>query len=366
MLPVAANLCQTRACRRLAFDTSDLPPSASAHSMYALALLFFLASLWLPNVRARLVNRTIDDRYGDPEKNINVQYSPPSGWADGEDCLKCGINSAIVNTSMVFNGTWHDATARIGGGTAARMISVEFNGSAVYVFNLVANTVKGGSTTTFTNLTFHLDGELVGNFTHSPISSAPIIEYDVTVYSNSSLEHTQHTLDIMSASDTADSLILFDYIVYTTDEDDIRTGGNASALPSTKPPSNAMHTSPATASPAPPSSSRRSSKVGIIAGSAVTALAIMATAVLVLLFMRYRKAARLRRREEVDGLSSPPPTPASPRPRTASRTRLQWPLHPPWNPAPFYPARTESRNSDRKSTRLNSSHSGESRMPSSA
>ncbi|KAH9897632.1 hypothetical protein C8Q73DRAFT_605245, partial [Cubamyces lactineus] len=163
----------------------------------------------------KLVNRTIDDEYGDIYTGLMPEYEPVIEWAQGATCTGCGIHSTtsplgVVDVHRVHNGTWHDSTYH--NGEPITNITVKFTGHAVYVFNMIANTVP--STSTLTVLDFVLDGVYVDKFTHIPDSSADVL-YDVPVYVNSTLMHGPHTLVIAAASDSFVSLTLFDYIVYT-------------------------------------------------------------------------------------------------------------------------------------------------------
>ncbi|KAI0652612.1 hypothetical protein C8Q79DRAFT_938586 [Trametes meyenii] len=163
--------------------------------------------------KGTLVNRTIDDAWGDSITGASPVYFPDGGFAQGSVCRTCNISPKLVDISKVFDGTWHDTTHH--SGDATQVITATFTGTAVYVFNIIANTVP--FTTTLTNLTFTLDGELVGHYVHSPDSSSDIL-YNVLVYSNASLMNTQHTIE-MRPTGPFSSLILFDYIAYTVDED---------------------------------------------------------------------------------------------------------------------------------------------------
>ncbi|KAI0673889.1 hypothetical protein C8Q78DRAFT_658566 [Trametes maxima] len=171
---------------------------------------------------ARLVNRTIDDKSGDSVSGALPVYSPDGAWADGSICSTCNIfpqgtshmgPGIAVEPSKTFRSSWHDSTYHPGLGPST--ITVKFTGEAVYVYNLIANNIA--QTTTVTNLTFSLDDMLVGNFFHQPDENAHSLVYNVTVYANTSLSHSPHTL-VISAGGATDSLVLFDYIVYTIDE----------------------------------------------------------------------------------------------------------------------------------------------------
>lgn len=196
-------------------------------------LLHFLPLLlltWLS--AASLTNRTIDDELGDSATGLKPTYSPENLWAQGSQCSGCHIapvnRGGQVQVDDVYDGTWHDTT--FAPATAARSVTVTFNGTAVYVYNLIANVVPG--TTTFTNLTFFIDDTFSGRFSHLPDSESPIIQYGVLVFSKTDLSIAVHTLS-MVAEGSESSLVLFDRVVYTTGaESDDGSGISPTAIDS--------------------------------------------------------------------------------------------------------------------------------------
>ncbi|KAI5115993.1 hypothetical protein M0805_009065 [Coniferiporia weirii] len=180
-----------------------------------LRALYLLISLFvrLELSRGVLVNRTIDDQFGDSVTGVLPTYGGYGGsnWAQGATCQKC---RAQPDPSSVFQGSWHDTTWSPGD-SGEKVMTVNFNGSAVYVFIILANNLH--PTTTFTNLSFSLDGELVGNFVHSPTSGTDY-EYNVTAYANESLANVGHNLVMQTTGDNA-VLVLFDYLVYSVDDE---------------------------------------------------------------------------------------------------------------------------------------------------
>ncbi|KAI9059940.1 hypothetical protein FKP32DRAFT_1578989, partial [Trametes sanguinea] len=161
---------------------------------------------------AGLVNRTIDDQLGDSVTGAVPSYAPDGGWAAAQNCQTCGIHPGEVDVSKPFEGTWSDSTYHPG--QPDRVITAEFAGTAVYVFNLIANSFP--YITTETNMSFSLDGTYMGQYTHLPDSSETIL-YEICVFSTSNLANGSHTLEMRANGPTA-SLILFDYIIYTADE----------------------------------------------------------------------------------------------------------------------------------------------------
>lgn len=188
----------------------------------------FSRSLFLPlrllAVSATLVNRTIDDFFGDSITGAVPTYLPDSKWAQGNICSSCNINSKIVDVDRVHNGTWHDSTYYPTHSPST--ITTSFTGQAVYVFNVIVNTIE--SATTFTNLTFYVDDAFAGDYAHIPDPSSSVM-YDVPVFS-ATLHPGQHTL-VISAEGSNESLVLFDYIIYTVDDEVRSQGTETSSLP---------------------------------------------------------------------------------------------------------------------------------------
>ncbi|KIM72093.1 hypothetical protein PILCRDRAFT_829994 [Piloderma croceum F 1598] len=85
---------------------------------------------------------------------------------------------------------------------------------AVYAYCILDNNV---SYTTFTNLTFSIDGSLVGSFSHTPDGSGTFL-YNQTVYANDSVPNGDHTFIIHSPRGMNASLVLFDYVEYMYDD----------------------------------------------------------------------------------------------------------------------------------------------------
>ena len=85
-------------------------------------------------------------------------------------------------------------------------------GVAVYTYFILPNQLAN-LTTTMTNVSFALDGDIVGSFEHIPTNSTDI-QYNALVYTQESLEPKPHRF-LISTIGTSDSLILFDYLMYT-------------------------------------------------------------------------------------------------------------------------------------------------------
>ncbi|KAI0640166.1 hypothetical protein C8Q77DRAFT_114749 [Trametes polyzona] len=193
-----------------------IPSRAVMHLAAVYAVLPIIGS------RAILVNRTIDDTYGDSVTGLGPSYSPPGSWALGPECVGCAVHAAQspsvvgrgaeVDLAHTFLGTWHDCTSTL---DVEHNITITFVGQAVHVFNILGNVVADMDATT--NLFFTLDNVVVANFSHVPDPDGPELLYNVSVFSMSDLSQAPHTLVI---STYGTSLVLFDYVVYTVDEPD--------------------------------------------------------------------------------------------------------------------------------------------------
>ncbi|KAI0756223.1 hypothetical protein C8Q80DRAFT_1127322 [Daedaleopsis nitida] len=232
------------------------------------------------------VNRTIDDDNGDVTTGQRPSYTPSDGWARGQGCTGCAIAPDIdINRSIPVNGSWHDSTYHPG--QPDRTISVSFTGTAVYVFHLIANgNFFEQGVTTFTNLTFYIDNEYVGDFTQPASTNAEKIRYNVPVYTNTTLPNEAHVLETRASGPTA-SLILFDAIIYTMPivEDDNTTS------PSGTDPTFDFTPTP-TQSSISDGRSSGSLPIGAIAGGTIGGVVIVAIIIATLLYVRKRRAQR--------------------------------------------------------------------------
>ena len=272
----------------------DLPYHqwAMPQRLSALPVTIILLGIVSPGI-SFLVNRTVDNKNGDEVTHVMPSYG--GEWEEGDTCSSCRINSKNVNVSRAFDGTWHDATYNPG--QPERVISFVFDGTAVYAFAILANHVP--STTTFTNLTFHIDGMSVGSFTHWPDSSTDIL-YNVSVFNQSNLPSSLHEFEIHMGGSTA-SLMLFDYIVYTTEEEgqgslpssaNISTVSNSVSLLRASPmPSTSSSTEKATAQSSSGPSNRSSPAVGPLVGSLLGGITL--SAIITVVLLRYLRRWRL-------------------------------------------------------------------------
>ncbi|KAH9886726.1 hypothetical protein C8Q73DRAFT_795208 [Cubamyces lactineus] len=241
--------------------------------------LFFLACI-AAHVAAVNVNRTVDDQKGDSTTGVAPLFLPTDLWNIGQTCTSCVIRAGSpIDPGQVFDGTWHDAT-HYGDDDPDRIIQVSFTGHAVYVYHTIINTLVSRASTR-TNLTFLVDSEYVGNYLHSPTSSdnTPAVLYQMLVYSNDALEQGDHTLQIVASGNTT-TLILFDYIIYTTTEADDSTTPMQPYIASTSLPSSSVS---ASVSPTLPPASVHTA-AGAIGGATAGIVSVMIIACLLWAF----------------------------------------------------------------------------------
>ena len=250
-------------------------------------ITFLLIALFLSNmhlVASILINRTIDDFYGDEVTKVPPSYLPIfNGWNQGNLCDACIIDPATADISQIFNGTWHDSTWHVG--NPERVISMNFTGVAVYAFVLLVNQVP--DRTTFTNLTFRIDGELAGNFTHWADNTTEIL-YNVPAFGRTGLPSAPHVFEI-HASGGNETLVLFDYAVYTTEDTSSPSIlQSPSSTPTASTPTTQSNSPSAQAASSP--ESRQSRTVGPIVGSALGVFAFGLIAAALFHYLRKRHA----------------------------------------------------------------------------
>lgn len=87
-------------------------------------------------------------------------------------------------------------------------------GTAVYIYCILANYIEYA--TTETHLSFYIDSELVGAYSHIPDISSTQYEYNQLLYSNTTIPTAKHEFLIANHGDVGPgSLIMFDYALYT-------------------------------------------------------------------------------------------------------------------------------------------------------
>lgn len=149
---------------------------------------------------------TVDDT------SDSITYSPADDWNQGNGCTSC---SASPTASSAHGSSWHDTTYQAG--DTAHTITYEFTGTGIAAYFIVPD-IQTGDLTLTTNLTFSLDDSTVGTYSHSPTGGAEFL-YNQECFSKQGLSDGSHTLVISAnAPSGQSSLVLFDYLVYTTSD----------------------------------------------------------------------------------------------------------------------------------------------------
>ncbi|KII86388.1 hypothetical protein PLICRDRAFT_56102 [Plicaturopsis crispa FD-325 SS-3] len=166
-------------------------------------------------VVSRLVNTTIDDKFGDPDTGALVAYTPADAWNDGTNCT-----AWYPDFTQTYQSSWHDGTfnTQSGSNNDVNMTisaSVPFTGSAVYVYCIIFHDDQSPDGTT--DMVFLLDGEPVGTYQRQP-NGTRVYEYNVPVYANASIPSGSHNLSIESGRNSNKSLIMLDYITYSHED----------------------------------------------------------------------------------------------------------------------------------------------------
>ncbi|KAL4266467.1 hypothetical protein AB1N83_003327 [Pleurotus pulmonarius] len=260
-------------------------------------IMLLLAKLAAANVlfwflarRASVValrNVTIDDQFGDELSRVRPTYAPTLGWTSG------GEGAVKLNTSLVHNGTWHDTTLYPGG--EPKRVNFTFTGISLYVYCIIANTPAGPPFfEADADYKFLIDGELVGRYRHEAELNNPDYSYNTPVYVNTTLQNRLHNFTLLVDSPANPILLLFDYAVYTTtDEDIVHSSATESSTALNQP----------TETPGQAVSSRTQVNVGVIVGPVIGGLSVIII-IFAALFFRRRRTARNAQTLEV---STPSP-----------------------------------------------------------
>ncbi|EEB90656.1 hypothetical protein MPER_11108 [Moniliophthora perniciosa FA553] len=171
------------------------------HQSCTLLYLSLLVPLLSPGfVFGRLIAKYIDDEYGDLETGEKPEFKG-GRWIRGGVCEGCA--PGVV--------PWHDNTRHTK--DPIRSVAFNFTGISVEIFCILPNKHSDGVTVAY-DISFVLDGQLVGHFTHSPDPKADFT-YNKSVFSKDNLlPDTKHTMEVTLDSNTTDTVLLFDYAKY--------------------------------------------------------------------------------------------------------------------------------------------------------
>ena len=170
---------------------------------WSLCLLCFI--FLARNALASTQNYTVDDA------DYSLEYS--ENWSTA-----CAITllQPCPDPSQMYDGTFHWVVYNKGSHHAPN-VTLRFTGTAVYVYNVLVN-----DPSTFPPAVIHftLDGDMVGGFSQPPSTTQGFTYvYQSLVYSHSGLSNREHVLVIQATAGNF-SLIMLDYIKYTTQVDD--------------------------------------------------------------------------------------------------------------------------------------------------
>ncbi|EJD35119.1 hypothetical protein AURDEDRAFT_130798 [Auricularia subglabra TFB-10046 SS5] len=176
-------------------------------------MLLLLVSL----ARARLVNVTIDDTFGDARSGLVPRYTPQDYWGNST-----GAHDRVNGTALARSSHWTiDNNIQCN-------ISVLFYGTRIYTFMDIQ--VYDGM-----ELSFFLDDEVhvpAKTYTRAEDSVTPHFERNVLVFESDPLPLDRHELTVFAAKHQHRPWY-FDYAVYTTEDGGpgLTSGNAASSAP---------------------------------------------------------------------------------------------------------------------------------------
>ncbi|CAL1697696.1 unnamed protein product [Somion occarium] len=189
------------------------------------------------------------------------------------------------------------------------LANFNFTGSAVYVFGLIPLfPAAANNTPTFVNLTYTLDSQPAGDFSHSgtqsPVSPTPApsaFQQSVPIFARTGLPEGFHALTINVGPD---SVFLLDYIIYSQD-DGFGGGGNDTdnavsttwSAPGSSGTSGAGSSAPSTGPTQSTSTSTKSHNVATFAGAVGGSVGLLAVLSLSLALSLYRRRRAAQRRD---------------------------------------------------------------------
>ncbi|CAA7270983.1 unnamed protein product [Cyclocybe aegerita] len=174
--------------------------------LFRLSLLLFIS-----HTIAVVLNRTIDDGYGDPVTGKMPIYFPPSKPESPWNNQTCGGCAIQPNLNMTHRRTYTAATYHPF--LQNMSITLDFTGIAVWVFFINANNA-GIAVTTMTLANFTLDDQPPHLFQHVPDMTRTDNDFDAVAYQQDGLTNTPHRLLISTTGDS-DAYVNFDFAIYS-------------------------------------------------------------------------------------------------------------------------------------------------------
>ncbi|TFK25724.1 hypothetical protein FA15DRAFT_703499 [Coprinopsis marcescibilis] len=250
-----------------------------AQGFKTLAFALFVLFQHLHTSLGAIVNRTIDDTFGDEVTGVPPVFLPPGMWNPPE-CGHCDIRP---NASLSFNETYLETTYLPDGPVGPVGFTFNFEGTALYLFFILVNGVDG---ITYTEFDVKINGGDAGKFVHTPDPTAPGFAYQQLTYNITGLPQVNHSVEVITQGQLR-AYVNFDYAIYTLD--DALPPSNTSGTPigprPTGTPSSPIPNPSSSNTPAPPapSTTRGSSALisqNILASSVIGGLAAFIAAIL--------------------------------------------------------------------------------------
>ncbi|KAJ7578230.1 hypothetical protein C8J56DRAFT_969452 [Mycena floridula] len=183
----------------------------------SILLITLLLLLSIPTTSAVPQNRTVDDAFGGDDQ-VRFSYKPQNVWTAASSCPSCP--KADVHPTPA-SGTWHDTTQDTNIDKEPTFMDVDFVGTAIYIYCIIANDLPDKHIGTKANYSFFLDGQDTGEpFLHEKEENGVQFLYNILVHSSTSLSNTPHTLRVIpngGAGTDGSVLLLFDQAIITVD-----------------------------------------------------------------------------------------------------------------------------------------------------
>ncbi|GJE89320.1 hypothetical protein PsYK624_054190 [Phanerochaete sordida] len=271
-------------------------PASPVYLFVTTALIF----LHVPPTIGTLINVVVDDQ--DP----SILYASAE-WNMGQSCITC---DADIDPKQVLGGTWHDVTFRDNGQDTQQSMTFNFTGSAIYVYGMQVQLFTRASA----NVQFSIDGELADTYAFRTESLNDTYKYNQLLFSKTDFGEAHHTLMLVNGrSGEGDSLVLLDYLMYTTDTSSFDTTAVNSS------PAASVPTETVTATASSGASCNVASGLNGVARAAVVCLAAVLGVVLVAgvvmawkIRQQQRSIIMLSARPAVESVQAQGPPPSNP------------------------------------------------------
>ncbi|GJE89354.1 hypothetical protein PsYK624_054530 [Phanerochaete sordida] len=268
-----------------------------------LPLVLALIPLFAAPAAAVLVNITVDDQ--DP----SISYTPDGSWTIGQTCPTSQC-AAQPDPLQAYGGSWHDTSfIPAAAGAAAptpQNATFSFTGSAVYVYGILSDSTTGAFGGE--DVAFYVDDVAQPDFAFTPSGPENAYTYNRVLFSVAGLDAGRHKLVLQNGRAGGPySLMLLDYIVYSTDIAAASSSSSSVASSSSTGTTSTSSTSGTSPSTSPSVATAAVQSHGLTGGAraAVIAVAVIA-ALLMLALIALACTFRRRRQGGVNGTGSAP------------------------------------------------------------